>query len=168
VLRQRGKRWFADEPADLRALLEEKAHGYAHEPVAEYAEAVCGCVGRRFGITVAAHGERVLLRCQACSAPLHPMPVARIAASDAPQERTCLGCGGAGFEVCAAFAPYSLYGPGYAGSCFVGGWCPGCGVVGMYADWPVPQSAGPIWCGVSSAEPGAAPDTGRHVGSQES
>lgn len=147
MLRQSGDRWFVDGPSDLSELLNVWASDYGHEPIAEYAVANCSCGGRKFLITLADHGEKVSLRCEACGERLLPISAAQFASGDETEERTCVGCGQFVFEICAGFAPYSLFGPENSGSCFMGGWCVNCGAAGIYANWVVPtsQSTEPIW-----------------------
>jgi hypothetical protein len=138
ALTRRDDGWFGGGPEDIRPVLDGLArdHGGA---VSHYADAVCPCGGREFGIVVAEGRGCATLDCEACGARLSTGPVPADA-GDAGAEACNCACGGDCFEVCAAV----VRSPGRAPRrFFLAARCTGCGRVAGYGEWAVPPRVRP-------------------------
>ena len=132
ALRKRGKWRYGDSQADLRVevLRYSQKVGY---PAEHYADAVCRCGGRVFGLLLddtAGVASRV---CVACDAEAHPIGDSGEFLDESSEDECACPCGGEAFEITVGV---SLY----AGSedvrwMYLGGRCPACGLTAVYGDW---------------------------------
>lgn len=132
ALEKRGKWRYGDGQADIRAEVRRysEAAGY---PAEHYADAVCVCGGRVFGLLLddaAGVASRV---CVACDAEAHPIGDSAEYADGAGEEECACPCGREAFEITVGVALYAdsedvrwLY---------LGCRCPACGLTAVYGDW---------------------------------
>jgi len=128
---KRGKYWYGDAQADIRAelLRYSKANAY---PCHHFAEAVCTCGGRLFVLDMD-DGEGAAVRtCSSCKKD-HPIGDSADFLADAALERARCVCGKDVFEITVGVSLYE--------DCedvrwlYVGCRCPACGLTGCYGDW---------------------------------
>lgn len=132
ALRKRGRWRYGDGPADTRAEIVRYSREVGH--VAEqFADAVCACGGRVFGLWVDNEAGVASRVCVACVAEAHPIGDSADYLDDANEEECACPCGGEALEVTVGVALYAdsddvrwLY---------VGGRCPACGLTAVYGDW---------------------------------
>lgn len=132
ALRKRGKWRYGDSQADIRAeiIRYSKSNGYLAE---HFADAVCVCGGRVFGLLLddtAGVASRV---CIACDAEAHPIGDSAEYMDEADEEECACPCGEEAFEITIGVSLYAdsedvrwLY---------VGCRCPKCGLTAVYGDW---------------------------------
>lgn len=132
ALRKRGKWWYGDSQADIRAEIvrysKEKGDLAEH-----FADAVCTCGGKVFDLYLddaAGVASRV---CGACDAEPHPIGDSADYMDEAEEEECACPCGKEAFEITVGVALYDdsedvkwLY---------VGCRCPACGLTAVYGDW---------------------------------
>lgn len=132
ALRKRGKWWYSDSQTDIRAeiIRYSKMVGY----LAEYfADAMCSCGGRVFGLLLddtAGIASRV---CVACDAEAYPIGDSAEFMDGADEEECACPCGKEAFEITVGVSLYDhsedvrwLY---------IGCRCPACGLTAVYGDW---------------------------------
>jgi hypothetical protein len=132
ALRKRGKWRYGDSQADIRAEIVRysKENVYLAE---HFADAVCVCGGRVFGLLVddtAGVASRV---CIACDAEAHPIGDSTEFMDEAEEEECACPCGQEAFEITVGVSLYAdsedvrwLY---------LGCRCPACGLTAVYGDW---------------------------------
>ena len=132
ALRKRGKWRYGDSQADIRAEIvrHSKENGY---PAEHFADAVCSCGGRVFGLLLddtAGVASRV---CVACDAEAHPIGDSAEFMDEAEEEVCACPCGEEAFEITVGVSLYDdsedvrwLY---------VGCRCPACKLTAVYGDW---------------------------------
>lgn len=132
ALRKRGKWRYGDSQADIRAEIARysKENGYLAE---HFADAVCPCGGRVFGLYLddtAGVASRV---CVACAPEAHPIGDSADFMDESEEEECACPCGGEAFEITVGVSLYAdsedvrwLY---------VGCRCPACGLTAVYGDW---------------------------------
>lgn len=141
TLKRRRNRWYGDDPGDIRPMLDGLARDYGGA-VTHYADAVCACGGREFGIVVAEGRASATLDCEACRARLSAGPAAVTIEEDGAEVCNC-ACDGDCFEVCAAIVRSPGQTPRWF---FLAARCALCGLVAGYGDWAVPPRARlPVW-----------------------
>ncbi|QDU21832.1 hypothetical protein [Urbifossiella limnaea] len=132
ALRKRGKWRYGDSQADIRAEIVRysKENGYLAE---HFADAVCACGGKVFGLLVDDSAGVALRVCVACDAEVHPIADSANFMDEAEEEDTACPCGEEGFEITVGVALYDdsedvrwLY---------VGCRCIACGLTAVYGDW---------------------------------
>jgi len=131
ALRKRGRYWHGDSQADIRdeILRYSKAVTYvAHH----YADAVCQCGGRLFGLLLDDTQGVAVRACVACAAE-HPIGDSDESLEEAELDACACPCGNEAFEVTVGVSLYDdsedvrwLY---------VGCRCPECGLTAVYGDW---------------------------------
>jgi hypothetical protein len=131
VLRKRGKRWYGDSQADIRDEVLRYSKGVmylAHH----YADAVCKCGGKVFGLLLDDTPGAAVRRCVGCEDE-HPIGDSDEFLDEAELEECACPCGGEKFEVTVAVSLYDnsedvkwLY---------LGCRCPTCGLTAVYGDW---------------------------------
>jgi hypothetical protein len=144
ALSQRDQHWYGDAAGDIPSVLDSLArdHGGA---VSHYAEAVCGCGCRAFGVAVNEGQASAALECEGCGQVLHTGPA--VPSVDDPSEVGTEVCGcpcqGEFFEACAGIVLSPGRSPRWL---FLALRCKSCGLVAGYADWALPPRARrPIW-----------------------
>ena len=150
ALSKRGQYWYGEAASDIRPVLDSlaRAHGGA---VSYYAEALCCCGCREFGVELAERRASATLGCGDCDVKLHTGPV--VPSVDDPSQtdtELCVcPCQCEFFEACAAVVLSPGRRPRWF---FLALRCTNCGLVGGYADWALPPRARrPIWRVVSQA-----------------
>jgi hypothetical protein len=131
ALKKRGNHRYGDSPADIRA--EVLRYSKVNEYVAQhFADAVCKCGGKVFGVALD-DAEGVAIRiCAACKTE-HPIGDSAEYMMDADPGMCACPCGHEEFEVTVAVSLYEdsedvkwLY---------LGCRCPKCGLTAVYGDW---------------------------------
>ncbi len=132
ALRKRGKWRYGDNQADIRAEIVRysKENGYLAD---HFADAVCLCGGRVFGLYLddtAGVASRV---CVACVPEAHPIGDSAEFMDEAEEEEAACPCGQGAFEITVGVSLYAdsedvrwLY---------LGCRCPACGLTAVYGDW---------------------------------
>lgn len=132
ALRKRGKWRYGDSQADIRAEIVRysKENGYLAE---HFADAVCSCGGRVFGLYLddtAGVASRV---CVACVPEPHPIGDSADFMDESEEEECACACGAEAFEITVGVSLYAdsddvrwLY---------VGCRCPACSLTAVYGDW---------------------------------
>ena len=132
ALRKRGKYRYGDGQADIRAEIVRysKEVGYRAE---HFADAVCPCGGKAFGLYLDDDAGVASRVCPACDADAHYIGDSEQYADDADEEECACPCGGEQFEITVGVSLYPksedvrwLY---------VGCRCPKCGLTAVYGDW---------------------------------
>lgn len=131
ALRKRGKWRYGDNQADIRDEILRYSKGVeylAHH----YADAVCQCSGRLFGLSMDEGAGAAVRRCIACRQE-HPIGDSADFLGEAELQQYECVCGKNEFEITIGVSLYDdsedvrwLY---------VGCRCPGCGLTGVYGDW---------------------------------
>lgn len=132
ALRKRGKWRYGDSQADIRAeiIRYSEENGYLAE---HFADAVCACGGKVFGLLIdntAGVASRV---CIACDAEAHPIGDSAEFMDEAKEEEAACPCAEEAFEITVGVSLYAdsedvrwLY---------LGCRCPACGLTAVYGDW---------------------------------
>jgi hypothetical protein len=131
VLKKRGKYRYGDSQSDIREemLRYSKLNDYvAHH----FADAVCTCGSKVFGLWIDNDEGAAVRKCAACSSE-HPIGDSDEYLEDAEIEECACPCGGEKFEITVGVSLYDdsedvrwLY---------LGCRCPACGLTAMYGDW---------------------------------
>jgi hypothetical protein len=129
IKKRRGSE-YADSQADIPAYLRD--YSQKSYPVEHFADAVCGCSGRTFVLSIDETQGVAVRRCIACKLD-HPIGDSDEYLEDAELEECGCPCGKDDLELTVGVALYPesedvrwLY---------VGARCVHCGMVGCYADW---------------------------------
>jgi hypothetical protein len=132
ALRRRGKWRYGDSQADIRPEIIRYSTklGYRAE---QFADAVCTCGGKYFGVyldDIAGVASRV---CVACDAEAHPIGDSAEYMKEAQEKKCACLCGQEVFEITVGVSLYDdsedvrwLY---------LGCRCPACGLTAVYGDW---------------------------------
>lgn len=132
ALRKRGKWKYGDSQADIRAEIVQysRENGY---PAEHFAEAVCGCGGKVFGLLLDENAGVASRVCIACDAEAHPIGDSAEFMDEADEEDVGCPCGEEDFEITVGVSLYAdsedvrwLY---------LGCRCPKCGLTAVYGDW---------------------------------
>jgi hypothetical protein len=132
ALKKRGKCRYGDSQADIRTeiLRYSKGVGYLAD---HYADAVCECGGRVFGLYVDDTQGVASRVCVSCDAEAHPIGDSARYMDEAEEEECACPCGEEGLEITVGVSLYAdsedvrwLY---------LGCRCPGCGLTAVYGDW---------------------------------
>ena len=132
ALRKRGKWRYGDGQADIRGevIRYSQQNGY---PAEHFADAVCGCGGRVFGLLLDDAVGVASRVCVACDADAHPIGDSADFMDEADEEECVCPCGEEAFEITVGVSLYAdsedvrwLY---------VGCRCPACGLTAVYGDW---------------------------------
>jgi Zn ribbon nucleic-acid-binding protein len=130
ALVKRGKYWYGDEQADIRAeLLRYSRDGY---PAEHFADAICACGTRIFRLQLDEEAGVAVRTCAACGHD-HSIGDSADFLDEAELEQPECLCGGSEFEITVGVA---LYDDGEAVKwLYLGCRCPSCGCTGCYGDW---------------------------------
>jgi len=132
ALRKRGRWRYGDAQADIRAEIVRYSMevGYSAE---HFADAVCKCGGRVFGLLLDDEAGVALRVCVACDAEAHPIGDSAEYMDEAEEEECACPCGQEEFEITVGVSLYAkskdvrwLY---------VGCRWPKCGLTAVYGDW---------------------------------
>lgn len=131
ALKKRGKHRYGDSQEDIRAeiLRYSKENGYLAQ---HFADAVCQCGGRLFGVLLDDDEGAAVRTCVACEHQ-HPIGDSEDYLDDAELGECACPCGKETFEVTVGVSLYDdsedvrwLY---------LGFRCPACGLTAVYGDW---------------------------------
>ena len=131
-MRKRGKWRYGDSQADIRAEIVRysKENGYL---AGQFADAVCSCGGRVFGLLLDDEAGVASRVCVACDAEAHPIGDSAEFMDEAEEEECACPCGEEAFEITVGVSLYAdsedvrwLY---------VGCRCPACKLTAVYGDW---------------------------------
>ncbi|HEY7245682.1 MAG TPA: hypothetical protein VH678_17560 [Xanthobacteraceae bacterium] len=132
ALRKRGKWRYGDSQADIRAEIARysKEAGYIAE---HFADAVCLCGGKVFGLLLDVTAGVASRVCVACDADAHPIGDSAEFMDEAEEEDCACPCGEEAFEITVGVSLYDdsedvrwLY---------IGCRCVSCGLTAVYGDW---------------------------------
>lgn len=132
ALRKHGKWWYGDSQEDIRPeiIRYSKKAGYCAQ---HFADAVCKCGGKVFGLLLDDAAGVACRVCVACDAGAQPMADSAEFMEDAEAEGCACLCGEEAFEITIGVSLYDdsedvrwLY---------VGCRCPKCGLTAVYGDW---------------------------------
>jgi hypothetical protein len=131
ALRKRGKHRYGDGHADIHEELVRYAalNGY---PAHQFADAICTCGGRAFGLALDDTEGAAVRTCVTCAVE-HPIGDSAEYLADASLEECACPCGAEEFEITAAV---SLYESGEdVRWLYLGCRCPACQLTAVYGDW---------------------------------
>jgi hypothetical protein len=141
ALRQRGESWYGDGPEDIHRILDLEATALGGA-VIHYADAVCLCGGRHFGVVVTESRACVSADCEECGQRIYTGPAPTTIEDHGAEVCNC-PCGGDSFEVCAGTGGFPGKHPRWF---YLGCRCTLCGLVAEYGDWAMPPRARrPLW-----------------------
>jgi hypothetical protein len=131
TLKKRGKHRYGDGPADIHEELVRYAALNSY-PAHQFADAICTCGGRTFGLAMD-DTEGAAVRTRTACAVEHPIGDSAEYLAEASTEECACPCGAEEFEITVAVSLYEssedvrwLY---------IGCRCPTCGLTAVYGDW---------------------------------
>ena len=131
ALTKRGKHWFGESQADIRTELlrfskvnEEEAH--------HFADAICTCGGRVFGLEIDEDAGAAVRKCTACRH-LHAIGDSDEFLDEAELQECACPCGLEAFEITAGVSVYEATDD--VKWLYIGCRCPGCGLTATYGHW---------------------------------
>lgn len=130
-LKKRGKYYYGDTQADIRAMMlrYSKENGYE---ATHFADAVCACGGKVFALKLDDDEGAAVRTCASCGREVPIGDSAEYLADAELVERAC-PCSLETFEITVGV---SLYSESEAVRwLYVGCRCPACGLTGVYGDW---------------------------------
>lgn len=132
ALKKRGKWWYGENQTDIHAEITRysELNGY---PAEHFADAVCQCGNKIFGLMIDDHAGVATRTCMACESEAHPIGDSANYLDEAELEECACPCGMEAFEITAGVSLYTnsedvrwLY---------LGCRCPACGLTAVYGDW---------------------------------
>ena len=132
ALQKRGEWWYGDHQADIRdeIVRYSEMNGYIAE---HFADAVCTCGGKVFGLLLDGNAGVAHRQCVACDAEPHPIGDSALFMDEAEEQGCSCPCGQEAFEITVGVSLYAesedvkwLY---------LGCRCPKCGLTAVYGDW---------------------------------
>ena len=132
ALRKNGASWYGDSQADIRPEITRYSQklGYRAE---HFADAVCLCGGRVFGLSLDDTEGAAYRICVACGAAPHAIGDSADFLADAALAECACPCGGEAFEITVGVALYPASED--VRWFYVGCRCPRCGLTAVYGDW---------------------------------
>lgn len=129
--KKRGRYWYGEDAADLRIEIARFAelNGYA---ATEFAEAICACGQRTFSLSMDQDAGVAVRTCIACSHQ-HVMLDGQEYLAEADLIEYGCPCNGNGLNLSVGIALYEDSQD--VRWVYVGGFCPKCGLIGVYGDW---------------------------------
>src|SRR4051794_23721003 len=104
ALAKRGKHWYGDDQADIRAELVRYSERIGY-PAQHFADAVCRCGSRRFHLRLDDAQGVAVRACTSCGGE-HPIGDSAEFLADAELEECECPCGGSSFEITAGVSLY--------------------------------------------------------------
>jgi len=130
-LQKRGKYWYGDSQADLRA--EIARYSETNACVAQhFADAACECGAKIFRLLLDDAQGAAVRTCTTCSAE-HPIGDSDEYLAQAELGECACPCGGEEFEIAVGVSLY--VGSEDVKWLYLGCRCPRCGLVAVYGDW---------------------------------
>jgi hypothetical protein len=131
TLQKRGNHWYGDDHADIRGEITRYAdlNGY---PADHFADAICTCGGRVFGLSLDDDAGAAVRRCAGCQAD-HPIGDSSAYLPEAQLAECACPCGQEAFEISAGVALYQ--GSQDVRWLYLGCRCATCGLTAVYGDW---------------------------------
>jgi hypothetical protein len=131
TLQKRGNHWYGDDHADARGEITRYAglNGY---PADHFADAICTCGGRVFGLSLDDDAGAAVRRCAGCQAD-HPIGDSSEYLQEAQLAECACPCGQEAFEISVGVALYQ--GSQDVRWLYLGCRCASCGMVAVYGDW---------------------------------
>lgn len=133
ALTKKGKRWYGDDQADIRAVLVRYAEGNGY-PAHHFADARCRCGSRRFRLDLDETEGVAVRTCEGCG-DAHPIGDSDEFLDDADPARCECTCGDDRFEIAAGVSLYE--GSEDVRWVYLGCRCPACGLTACYGDWKI-------------------------------
>jgi hypothetical protein len=131
ALKKRGKYWYSDSQADIRGEILRYSRGVSYL-AHQYADAVCRCGGKVFGLALDDTEGVAVRKCLACQEE-HPIGDSAEFLGDAELEECACPCGGEVFEITVGVSLYDK--SEEVRWLYVACRCPACGLTGVYGDW---------------------------------
>jgi hypothetical protein len=130
-LQKRGKHWYGEDYADIHGEITRYAglNGYQAD---HFADAVCKCGDRQFGLTLDDNAGAAVRRCAACKAD-HPIGDSSEYMHEAQLAGCACPCGQETFEISVGVSLYE--GSQDVRSLYLGCRCAHCGLIAVYGDW---------------------------------
>ena len=131
ALEKHGQHWFGKGHADIHGEITRYAglNGY---PAEHFADAVCQCGGRHFGLSLDDDAGAAVRRCAGCNTD-HAIGDSSEYLAEAQLEECSCPCGHEMFEIAAGVA---LYDASQAVRwLYLGCRCTRCGLIAVYGDW---------------------------------
>lgn len=132
ALRKRGKWWYGDAQSDIRDELVRYSTENSYVAV-HFADAVCGCGGRVFGLMIDDNEGVAVRTCTTCDAGQHPIGDSAEYMEDAELQECACRCKAEAFEITTGVALYE--GTEAVKWIYVGCRCVKCGLTGVFGDW---------------------------------
>jgi hypothetical protein len=131
VLQKRGNGWYGEGQADIHEEIARYAslNGYQAD---HFADAVCGCGSRQFGLSLDDNAGAAVRRCAECKM-LHPIGDSSEYIDEAKLEDCACPCGQEALEISAGVSLYD--GSRDVRWLYLGCRCPQCGLTAVYGDW---------------------------------